>query len=83
MKWSECNKQPVVFIIDDDASMRDALTKLFRLVGLRAESFAGAADFLRTKRPDVPSCVVLDIRLPGISGLDVQAALAKARMALS
>jgi FixJ family two-component response regulator len=79
MKTLESNKQPVVFVIDDDESLRDALSRLFRLVGLRAESFATANDFLKIKLPDdVPSCLVLDIRLPGISGLNVQAELLKA-----
>jgi len=80
MKTSESNKQPVVFVIDDDKSLRDALNRLFRLVGLRAESFVTATDFLKTKLPDVPSCLVLDIRLPGISGLDVQTELTKANV---
>jgi FixJ family two-component response regulator len=82
MKTSESNEQPVVFVIDDDDSLRDALNRLFRLVGLRAECFATATDFLRTKLPDVPSCLVLDIRLPGISGLDVQTELTRANAKL-
>ena len=78
MKTPESGEQPVVFVIDDDESLRDALKMLFRMVGLRAETFATAADFLKSKLPDVPTCLVLDIRLPGISGLDFQAELAKA-----
>ena len=78
MKTPESEKQPVVFVIDDDQSLRDALKRLFRMVGLRAETFAAAADFLKSKLPDVPTCLVLDVRLPGISGLDFQAELAKA-----
>ena len=78
MKIPESEEQPVVFVIDDDEHLRDALKRLFRIVGLRAETFAAAADFLRTKLPDVPSCLVLDVRLPGISGLDFQAELTKA-----
>ena len=78
MKSSAGETLPVVFVIDDDESLRDALQRLFRMVGLRAEGFATAADFLKRKLPDVPSCLVLDIRLPGISGLDFQAELAKA-----
>ena len=70
--------QPIVFVVDDDASMRDALSNLFRSVGLRAELFGSAPELLRSKLPDVPSCLVLDIRLPGLSGLDFQAELAKA-----
>ena len=66
---------PVVFVIDDDPSLRNALTNLFRSVGLGAEVFGSAPEFLQSKRPDVPSCLVLDIRLPGPSGLDFQSTL--------
>ena len=69
--------QPVVFVIDDDDSMRRALTNLFRSVGLRAQVFGSAPEFLQSKLPDIPSCLVLDIRLPGPSGLDFQNELAK------
>jgi FixJ family two-component response regulator len=78
MKTPESGEQPVVFVIDDDESLRDALKMLFGMVGLRAETFAAADDFLKGKPPAAPSCLVLDIRLPGISGLDFQAELAKA-----
>src|SRR5215510_11638456 len=61
-----------VFVVDDDAPMRESLKNLIRSVGLRAELFASAQEFLRTKRPDVPSCLVLDVRMPGLSGLDLQ-----------
>ena len=71
---------PIVFVVDDDPSMRDALSNLFRSVGLRAELFGSAPELLRSKLPDVPSCLVLDIRLPGLSGLDFQAELAKANI---
>jgi FixJ family two-component response regulator len=71
-------KEPIVFVVDDDPSLRNALTNLFRSVGLRAEVFASAPELLRSKLPEVPSCLVLDIRLPGQSGLDFQAELAKA-----
>ena len=67
--------QPVVFVIDDDPSLRNALTNLFRSVGLGAEAFGSAPEFLQSKLPDVPSCLVLDIRLPGPSGLDFQSTL--------
>jgi FixJ family two-component response regulator len=67
--------QPVVFIIDDDPSLRNALTNLCRSVGLGAETFGSAPEFLQSKLPDVPSCLVLDIRLPGPSGLDFQSTL--------
>ena len=65
----------VVFVIDDDPSLRNALTNLFRSVGLGAETFGSAPEFLQSKLPDVPSCLVLDIRLPGPSGLDFQSTL--------
>ena len=78
MKTPESGEQPVVFVIDYDESLRDALKMLFGMVGLRAETFAAAADFLKSKLPAAPSCLVLDIRLPGISGLDFQAELVKA-----
>jgi FixJ family two-component response regulator len=71
-------EQPVVFIIDDDPLMREALSSLFRSVGLQAEVFGSAAEFLHSRLPNVASCLVLDIRLPGISGLDFQDELAAA-----
>ena len=69
------DERPVVFIIDDDESMRRALTNLFESVGLRAEVFGSASELLQRKLPDVASCLVLDIRLPGMSGLDFQTEL--------
>jgi FixJ family two-component response regulator len=72
--------QPVVLVVDDDASMRDAMQRLFRSVGLHTEVFDSAAAFLQTKLADVPSCLVLDVRLPGLSGLDFQTELAKANI---
>jgi FixJ family two-component response regulator len=69
---------PIVFVIDDDASVRAALSSLIRSVGLRVEVFASASDFLASKRPAGPSCLILDVRLPGVSGLDFQAELANA-----
>ena len=71
-------EEPTVFVVDDDESMREALRSLFRSVKLRVETFGSTADFLRSKLADVASCLVLDVRLPGISGLDFQAELAKA-----
>lgn len=62
----------VVFVVDDDASVREAIASLIKSVGLNAETFETAQDFLQSKRPDVPGCVVLDVRLPGLSGLDLQ-----------
>ena len=66
------DEQPVVFIIDDDASVRDAVTDLLRSVGLGAESFGSTQEFLQSTRPDAPACIVLDVRLPGPSGLEFQ-----------
>ncbi len=62
----------LVFVVDDDASLRDSLADLLRSIGLRVETFASAQEFLQSKRPDVPSCLVLDVRLRGLSGLDLQ-----------
>jgi FixJ family two-component response regulator len=69
--------EAIVFVVDDDPSMRKALSNLFRSVGLRAEVFGSAREWLDSKLPEVASCLVLDIRLPGPSGLDFQAELAK------
>jgi FixJ family two-component response regulator len=72
--------ESIVFVIDDDASMRRALTNLFQSVGLKAEVYGSASEMLLSKLPDVASCLVLDIRLPGLSGLDFQTELAKANV---
>jgi FixJ family two-component response regulator len=66
-----------VFVVDDDASVRESLSSLIRSVGLRVEMFASAQEFLAGSRPDVPSCLVLDVRLPGLSGLDLQRQLSE------
>jgi FixJ family two-component response regulator len=71
---------PMVFVVDDDESVREALRSLFRSVSLRVETFGSAAEFLRSEIPDVASCLVLDVRLPGVSGLDFQGELAKANV---
>jgi FixJ family two-component response regulator len=68
----------MVFVIDDEASVRESLKNLIRSVGLRVEAFASAQEFLRAKRPDVPGCLVLDVRLKGLSGLDLQKRLVEA-----
>jgi FixJ family two-component response regulator len=68
----------VVFVVDDDAAMRGSLASLVRSVGLRVEGFASAQDFLRCTPSDVPGCLVLDVRLPGLSGLDLQRRMAEA-----
>jgi FixJ family two-component response regulator len=68
---------PVVFLVDDDADCRDSLVALLNSVGLQTKTFASIGELLDTKLPDVVSCLVLDVRLPGLSGLDFQADLAK------
>lgn len=68
----------MVFIIDDDAGVRTAMQRLLKSVGLNAEVFAAPQDFLKRKRPDVPSCLILDVRLPNTSGLEVQRKLVEA-----
>ena len=78
MMAASSDAQSVVYVIDDDQAVRDALSGLFRSVGLQAKTFAAAPEFLKSKPADVPSCLVLDIRLPGQSGLEFQAELAKA-----
>jgi FixJ family two-component response regulator len=70
--------QPVVFVIDDDASVRTALSSLIRSVGLRVEVFSSASEFLTARPAEVQSCLILDVRLPGLSGLDFQRELASA-----
>jgi DNA-binding NtrC family response regulator len=67
----------IVFVIDDDVAVRTTLSSLFRSIGLRVELFGSAHEFAQIKMPDVASCLVLDIRLPGVSGLDFQAELAE------
>ena len=69
---------PRVFVIDDDAGVRASIQGLLKTVGLNAETFATAQDFLQRKASDGPSCLVLDVRLPGISGLDMQRKLTEA-----
>jgi FixJ family two-component response regulator len=69
---------PIVFVVDDDGRMRAAMQRLLRTVGLHSESFATPQDFLLRKLPESPSCLVLDVRLPGMSGLDVQSKLKEA-----
>ena len=73
---------PVIFVIDDDKSVRDSLRRLLTSVGLSVEVFSTAQAFLGSRRPDTPGCVVLDVRLPGLSGLDLQRELADTDAAL-
>ena len=68
----------MVLVVDDDSAMRDALTNLFLSVGLRTEVFGSAPELLRFRLPNIPSCLVLDIRLPGVTGLDFQVELSEA-----
>jgi RNA polymerase sigma factor (sigma-70 family) len=74
------SRAPVVFIVDDDPSVRSSLKFLISTVGLQVESFDSADAFLHRKPPDAPSCLVLDVRLPGLSGLDLQRELAARNM---
>ena len=69
---------PTVFVVDDDDLVRASVQGMLKSVGLRSEAFATAQEFLRSKRPDAPSCLVLDVRLPGVNGLDFQRELADA-----
>ena len=73
-------REPIVLVVEDDVSMRRALSNLFQSVGLEVELFGSASEMLQNKLPDVASCLVLDIRLPGLSGLDFQAELTKANI---
>jgi FixJ family two-component response regulator len=75
-------EQPVVFVIDDDRLVRDSITDLLLSVGLRAETFGSAHEFLGSKRADAPGCIVLDLRLPGSSGLEFQRTLAESGIEL-
>jgi FixJ family two-component response regulator len=70
------NADAIVFVVDDDPSIREAIKSLVSLEGPRVETFGSAQEFLRTERPDLPGCVVLDVELPGLSGLDLQRELA-------
>ncbi len=69
---------PIVFVVEDDAAVRGALSSLIRSVGLRVELFSSAREFLHAKQPDAPACLVLDVRLPGLSGMDLQHELTSA-----
>ena len=69
---------PIVFVVDDDLSVREALSSLIRSVGLGVETFASAREFLEFQRPDATACLVLDVRMPGLSGLELQRELSQA-----
>ena len=72
--------EPIVFIIDDDRMVREGLQSLVKSVGLRVETFSSAPEFHAPKRPDAPACLVLDVRMPGLSGLDLQLKLGDANI---
>ncbi|MGB6352159.1 MAG: response regulator transcription factor [Pseudolabrys sp.] len=72
--------EAMVFVVDDDAGVRDALQALLRSVGLSVSTFSSPAQFLTSRLPEVPSCLILDVRLPGVSGLDFQTELSKANI---
>ncbi len=74
------NLDPIVFVVDDDAAIREAVRKLISSVGLRVETFGSTAEFLNAKRPAAPACLVLDVRLPDVSGLEFQRDLAQANV---
>ena len=78
MQKPETPTAPIVFVIDDDGSIRAAISSLIRSVGLRVEVFASVSEFLAHKRSSTTSCLILDVRLPGVSGLEFQSELAKA-----
>ena len=67
----------IIYVVDDDASFRNAVSRLLRAGGYAFRTFASATEFLQSARPDVPGCVLLDLRMPGCGGLDVQSALAR------
>jgi FixJ family two-component response regulator len=74
--------RPIIFVVDDDASVRDAISNLLESVGLRANLFESTEAFWKAPRPDAPSCLVLDVRLPGVNGLEFQDQLAKANVSI-
>jgi FixJ family two-component response regulator len=74
--------EPIVFVVDDDPAIRQALKNLIGSVGHRVETFGSAQDFLRTKRKDAPGCLILDMRMPGLSGLDLQRELTEAGVSI-
>jgi FixJ family two-component response regulator len=76
MKKNKEMADALVFVVDDDASIREALSSLIRSAGLRVATFSSAKEFLQSDKPNVPACLVLDVRLPGMSGLELQLELA-------
>lgn len=78
IKESMPEPETIVFVVDDDVSMREALDSLIRSAGFKVETFASAQDFLARRRADAPACLVLDVRLPGLSGLELQKRIVEA-----
>jgi FixJ family two-component response regulator len=76
------NPRPIVYIVDDEPGVRSSLSSLVRSVGLEVRTFAGGVEFLESKRADAPECLVLDVRMPGVSGLDLQNQLAHSHFAI-
>jgi FixJ family two-component response regulator len=76
---SMTHAEPIVFVVDDDVSIRESLEHLFRCEGWHAETFASASEFLAAPRPSVPSCLVLDVSMPGLNGLELQKRVANDR----
>lgn len=77
---SSSTESPIIYVVDDDQAVRESLESLFDSVGLKSRSFPSATDFLSAKLPDVASCLILDVRLPGLGGLDFQEELARAKI---
>lgn len=77
------DERPIVYIVDDDSAVRTAVGSLIRSVGLRVQGFASGTDFLHARRSSAPECLLLDVRMPGLSGLDLQIELAKAHLDIS
>src|ERR1700727_516319 len=77
-----CVKQPAIFVVDDDASAREGIEDLLQSVGLRVMAFSSPLEFLEYERPEVPGCIILDMRLTNTSGLEVQKVLAEAGVGL-
>src|SRR5271157_5447443 len=82
MKSPKIEADAIVFVVDDDRSVREGLVDLIHSVGMEAKAFTSAREFLQCKRPDTPACLVLDVRLPGLSGLDLQRLLGKSDQAI-
>jgi FixJ family two-component response regulator len=80
MMSERSQRRSIVYVVDDDVSMRNALKDLLESMGMRVDVFGSAVEFLNSALPDIPSCLVLDVRLPGVSGLDFQTELTKANI---